>query len=275
MTMTAPPPSDAALAEALIATAIAAGAAVMGVYEQDFAVEKKSDASPVTEADKLAEAIILADLARLAPGIPVVAEEACSSGEVPAVSATFFLVDPVDGTREFVSRNGDFTVNIGLIRDGMPVLGIVYAPARSALYVGRLGAGAEKLAIEHGRVVARQAIGVACPCVVPPRIIASRSHRTSETDAFIATHPGASIVSAGSSLKFCLMAAGEADLYPRMGPTMQWDTAAGDAVLRAAGGIVTETDGEPLHYGPNGRPGVMAFANPWFVAYGSQSANPD
>ncbi|HWJ74764.1 MAG TPA: 3'(2'),5'-bisphosphate nucleotidase CysQ [Kaistia sp.] len=267
--------SDAELLEALVDTALRAGRVVLDVYHSAFAVEQKGDSSPVTEADKLAEVIILADLARLAPGIPVVAEEACSAGMIPEVGATFFLVDPVDGTREFISRNGDFTVNIGLIRDGTPVLGIVYAPVRRALYLGRLGAGAERLDVEDGRVTARQAIGVASPCKVPPRIIASRSHRTSETDAFIATHPGASIVSAGSSLKFCLMAAGEADLYPRMGPTMQWDTAAGDAVLRAAGGIVTETDGQPLHYGPNGRAGVMAFANPWFVAYGNPAGNPD
>ncbi|SHG74725.1 3'(2'),5'-bisphosphate nucleotidase [Kaistia soli DSM 19436] len=275
MTTASLPISDAELLETLVDTVLRAGRVVLEVYDSAFAVEQKGDSSPVTEADRLAEVIILADLARLVPGIPVVAEEACSSGQVPAVGATFFLVDPVDGTREFISRNGDFTVNIGLIRNGTPVLGIVYAPVRGALYLGRLGAAAERLYVENDRVVARQIIGVACPCPEPPRIIASRSHRTSETDAFIATHPGASIVSAGSSLKFCLMAAGEADLYPRMGPTMQWDTAAGDAVLRAAGGIVTETDGRPLGYGPNGRPGAMAFANPWFVAYGCVRTNLD
>lgn len=275
MTTASLPLSDAELLEALVDTALRAGRVVLDIYDSAFAVEEKGDSSPVTEADRLAEVIILADLARLAPGIPVVAEEACSSGQVPAVGATFFLVDPVDGTREFISRNGDFTVNVGLIRDGVPVLGLVYAPVRGALYLGRIGVGAERLAVDHDRVVARQTIGVACPSPAPPRIIASRSHRTSETDAFIATHPGASIVSAGSSLKFCLMAAGEADLYPRMGPTMQWDTAAGDAVLRAAGGIVTQPDGHPLSYGPNGRPGVMAFANPWFVAYGCAQANLD
>ncbi|WEK51729.1 MAG: 3'(2'),5'-bisphosphate nucleotidase CysQ [Candidatus Kaistia colombiensis] len=260
---------DDALYEALIATTLAAGRVVMQVYDGEFAVLHKGDASPVTEADKRAETVILADLARLAPDIPVVAEEACAEGRIPTVGHTFFLVDPVDGTREFISRNGDFTVNIGLVRDGAPVLGLVYAPARGDLYAGRAGQGAEHFSIVDFEIVARRAIRVADPAPRPPRILASRSHRTPETDAFIAGFPGASLVAAGSSLKFCLMAAGEADLYPRMGPTMQWDTAAGDAVLRAAGGAVETTDGAPLGYGPGHGEGVSAYANPWFVARGS------
>ncbi len=272
MTTMIPANSDAALAEALIATVIAAGAAVMEVYAEDFAVEAKGDASPVTEADRRAEAIILADLARLAPSIPVIAEEACSAGHVPSVAGAFFLVDPVDGTREFVNRNGDFTVNVALIREGGPVFGLVYAPVHGQLFVGG-PAGAEALTVKDGAIVARVPIAALPAPDTAPRIIASRSHRTAETDAFIAAHPGASIVSAGSSLKFCLMAAGEADLYPRMGPTMQWDTAAGDAVLRAAGGIVTDTNGAPLVYGPKGVSGVKAFANPWFVAHGAAKAD--
>jgi 3'(2'),5'-bisphosphate nucleotidase len=259
---------DDTLFEALIATTIAAGAVVMQVYDGAFAVEHKGDASPVTEADRLAEAVILADLARLAAAVPVVAEEACSAGLIPAVGGAFFLVDPVDGTREFISRNGDFTVNIGLIENGVPTLGIVYAPARGDLYAGRLGRGAERIAIAGGSIADRRAIRVADPAAAPPRILASRSHRTPETDDFIARYPGASLVAAGSSLKFCLMAAGEADLYPRMGPTMQWDTAAGDAVLRAAGGSVETVDGAPLSYGPGAAPGLSAYANPWFVARG-------
>lgn len=258
--------SDAELLEALVDTTLAAGRVVLDVYEGAFAVETKGDASPVTEADRLAEEVILADLARLAAGVPVVAEEACSAGVVPVVGNAFFLVDPVDGTREFISRNGDFTVNIALIRDGEPVVGAVYAPVRGDLYLGRLGGGAERLSIRDHRVVARETIVCAAPTEAPPRIIASRSHRTPATDRFIEGYPGASLVSAGSSLKFCLMAAGEADLYPRLGPTMQWDTAAGDAVLRAAGGMVTDMDGAPLRYGPAGGVGVAAFANPWFVA---------
>jgi 3'(2'), 5'-bisphosphate nucleotidase len=260
--------ADDALYEALIATAIAAGTVVMEVYDGAFAVEQKGDASPVTEADRRAEIIILAALRDLAPTVPVVAEEACSSGLIPTVGGAFFLVDPVDGTREFISRNGDFTVNIGLVEHGVPVMGIVHAPARGALYAGRLGRGAEALQVDGSAVTARRAIRVADPAAAPPRILASRSHRTPETDDFIARYPGASLVAAGSSLKFCLMAAGEADLYPRMGPTMQWDTAAGDAVLRAAGGRVETIDGAPLAYGPGPAAGVAAYANPWFVARG-------
>lgn len=264
--------ADDALYEALIGTAIAAGRVVMEVYDGGFAVEQKGDASPVTEADRRAEIVILEALGRLAPTIPVVAEEACSEGQIPTVGGAFFLVDPVDGTREFISRNGDFTVNIGLVENGVPVLGVVYAPARGDLYAGRLGRGAEHLAVAGDAITARRAIRVTDPAAMPPRILASRSHRTAETDAFIARYPGASLVAAGSSLKFCLMAAGEADLYPRMGPTMQWDTAAGDAVLRAAGGLVETLDGAPLAYGPGPAAGVAAYANPWFVARGGPGA---
>ena len=264
--------SDAALAEALVPTVLAAGAAVMEIYRRDFAVETKDDTSPVTEADKRAEAIILADLARLAPDIPVVAEESCAAGVIPEVADAFFLVDPIDGTREFIKRNGDFTVNVALVRGGIPVLGLVLAPARARLFIGVVGAGAAMLTLEEGRITGRTAIEAVPAGDGSPRIIASRSHRTPETDAFIAGHPGASIVSAGSSLKFCLMAAGEADLYPRLGPTMQWDTAAGDAVLRAAGGMVTDMDGRPLAYGPKGGAGTAAYANPWFLARGAGKA---
>lgn len=261
--------NDETLLAGLVETAIAAGVAVMQVYSENFAVDEKADASPVTEADRLAEDIILARLAKLAPGVPVIAEESCCAGRIPAVHDEFFLVDPVDGTREFICRNGDFTVNIALVRAGLPVLGIVYAPVHGCLFIGRVGAGAERLSISGEAVTARKPIRVAAPAEIPPRIICSRSHRTAETDHFIGRYPGASLVSAGSSLKFCLMAAGEADLYPRMGPTMQWDTAAGDAVLRAAGGMVSTVDGEPLVYGPRDVAGLMAYANPWFVAHGS------
>ncbi|WP_051231225.1 3'(2'),5'-bisphosphate nucleotidase CysQ [Kaistia adipata] len=264
--------ADDALYEALIETTIAAGRVVMEVYDGGFAVEQKGDASPVTEADRRAEIVILEALRRLVPTIPVVAEEACSVGLIPTVGGAFFLVDPVDGTREFISRNGDFTVNIGLVENGAPVLGIVYAPARGDLYAGRSGLGAEQMAVAGGAITARRAIRVTDPAAMPPRILASRSHRTPETDAFIARYPGAALVAAGSSLKFCLMAAGEADLYPRMGPTMQWDTAAGDAVLRAAGGRVETVDGAPLAYGPGAADGVAAYANPWFVARGGATA---
>jgi 3'(2'),5'-bisphosphate nucleotidase len=268
----ADPSPSASLADALVATALAAGEAVMAIYGQDFSVDAKSDASPVTEADRLAEAIILADLSRLAPDVPVIAEEACCAGIVPDVASRFFLVDPVDGTREFVGKNGEFTVNIALIEDGEPVFGIVYAPALSVLFMGRTGLGAEEMEIAAGAIIARRPITVATSSV-PPRIVASRSHRTLETDEFLADYPGASIVPAGSSLKFCLLACGKADLYPRFGPTMQWDTAAGDAVLRAAGGSVTTPDGDPLRYGPSRGLGIEAYRNPSFIAWGG-SARP-
>ncbi|MCX5513562.1 3'(2'),5'-bisphosphate nucleotidase [Kaistia algarum] len=268
----ADPSPLASLADTLVATALAAGEAVMAIYGQDFCVDAKSDASPVTEADRLAEAIILADLAKLAPDIPVIAEEACCAGIVPDVTSRFFLVDPVDGTREFVGRNGEFTVNIALVEDGEPVFGIVYAPALGVLFMGRAGLGAEEMKIAAGAIVARRAITVATPSV-PPRIVASRSHRTPETDDFLAEYPDASIVPAGSSLKFCLLASGKADLYPRFGPTMQWDTAAGDAVLRAAGGSVTTPDGDLLRYGPSYGLGIEAYRNSSFIAWGG-SARP-
>lgn len=255
------------LADALVATAIAAGEAAMAVYRREFAVQSKADASPVTEADQLAEAVILADLARLAPEVPVIAEEGCCAGFIPSVGRRFFLVDPVDGTREFICRNGEFTVNIALIEDGAPVLGIVYAPAKGQLYAGVVGFGAEAARVVDGRVADRHSIA-ACSSASPPRVVASRSHRNAETDSFIADYPGAEIVPAGSSLKFCLLAAGEADLYPRLSPTMQWDTAAGDAVLRAAGGSVRTLEGAPIAYGPQQGGGLDAYRNPSFVARG-------
>ena len=258
---------EATLLEGMVAAALSAGTEVMAIYGRDFSVDAKDDASPVTEADRRAEIIILAALARIAPGIPVVAEEACCGGVIPDVVSRFFLVDPVDGTREFVSRNGEFTVNIALIEAGVPIAGVVYAPARDILFAGRLGAGAEEMRIEAGRIAERRAVAVAQPAA-PLRIVASRSHRTSQTDAFIERYPGASIVPAGSSLKFCLIASGRADLYPRFGPTMQWDTAAGDAVLRAAGGMVTTPEGEPLVYGPKSGVGLDTYRNPSFIAGG-------
>lgn len=270
--MTAQPnrrPIDS-LAERLLPAALEAGQAAMAIYERDFAVETKDDASPVTEADRVAEAILLSALAELAPQTPVIAEEACCAGIIPSVEQRFFLVDPVDGTREFICRNGEFTVNVAMIEGGSPVLGIVYAPAIGRLFWGEVDAGAEAARIVDGRIVDRHPIHAA-PAAGPPRIVASRSHRTAETEAFIAGYPGASIVPAGSSLKFCLLACGEADLYPRLGPTMQWDTAAGDAVLRAAGGSVTTLSGAPLTYGPHGGMGLDAYRNPAFVARGADA----
>ena len=198
--------------------------------------------------------------------MPVVAEEAVAAGRLPAVDGAFFLVDPLDGTKEFIKGGDDFTVNIALVRDGRPAMGIVLAPAADTIYVGVAGEGAWMAPASD--LAARRPISVR---QAPERIdvVASKSHRTPETDTYIARYAVGDLVSAGSSLKFCLVAAGKADLYPRMGTTMQWDTAAGDAVLRAAGGACESAEGGVLPYGPNGEDGVAAFRNPWFIAAGT------
>ena len=256
---------DSAMLQSLIYTAQRAGGAIMAVYATDFAVRDKADTSPVTAADEAAEKIILADLAAIAPAIPVVAEEAVAAGKVPIVADRFFLVDPLDGTREFVSRRDEFTVNVALIEAGKPVLGVVFAPARRELYWGDVRAGKaghidadpDGTMPSMGNMIAvRQAPAAGLTAV------ASRSHRTPETDTLLANYPVTEFRSIGSSLKFCLVAAGEADIYPRVGTTMEWDTAAGHAVLAAAGGSVTGLDGEPFVYG---KPG---FRNGHFVAWG-------
>jgi 3'(2'), 5'-bisphosphate nucleotidase len=253
-----PPYEDPAFVDALIAIVRQAGALVMSVYATDFSVRGKSDASPVTEADEKAEALIVAALRRLAPEVPIVAEEAVASGAQISVGDWFWLVDPLDGTKEFISRNGEFTVNIALIRDARPVLGVVFAPALDRLFAGTVGQGAileqrgERRAIQCRRVPHE---GLT--------VVASRSHGDAAAlDAFLAGRRVAKLANAGSSLKLCLVAAGEADLYPRLGRTMEWDIAAGHAVLLAAGGAVTDRQGVPLTYG---KPG---FENPHFVASG-------
>ncbi len=261
------PHDDGALVSLFEAIALEAGAAIMDVREKGCAVEEKADASPVTLADRAAEAIILKHLAKELGATPCVSEEAASGGVIPACGEDgFLLVDPLDGTREFINQRPDFTVNIALVRKGVPEVGVVYAPARQTLWSGRPGS-AEKVKIEDGRIISREAIQVR-EAPNPPVIVASRSHLTPETEAFIARYPGATTVSVGSSLKFCLIAEGEADLYPRFGPTMQWDTAAGDAVLRAAGGRTTHEDGSLLTYGPKKGDGLEQFASPNFIAEG-------
>jgi 3'(2'), 5'-bisphosphate nucleotidase len=253
--------------QALIYTAQRAGGAIMAVFATDFSVHEKSDASPVTVADEAAEQIILADLEVIAPGIPVVAEEAVAAGKVPVVAERFFLVDPLDGTREFISRRDEFTVNVALIDGGRPVLGVVFAPARHELYWGdvRTGKAGHINADPDGTM---PSMGSAISARRPPAdgltAVASRSHRTPETDAFLANYNVKEFRSIGSSLKFCLVAAGEADVYPRVGTTMEWDTAAGHAVLLAAGGRVTGLEGEPFNYG---KPG---FRNGNFIAWGKE-----
>ena len=235
-----------------------AGAAIMGIYATDFSVRDKADASPVTAADEQAEALILEALQRQVPAVPVVSEEASAAGRTPSVSNCFWLVDPLDGTKEFIRRNGEFTVNIALIEDGVPTLGVVFAPALERLFSGVRGHGAILEDAGGRRAIACRSVPAAGVTV-----ISSRSHGDAAALAqFLGGRTVAANKYAGSSLKFCLLAAGEADLYPRLGRTMEWDTAAGDAVLRAAGGRVLTLDAKPLRYG---KPG---FENPHFVAEG-------
>jgi 3'(2'),5'-bisphosphate nucleotidase len=261
---------DPSLIDALVATSLAAGRAVMEVYGDDIAVRRKEDASPVTLADERAERIILDDLARLLPDVTVVAEEQVAGGHVPAaLGHRFVLVDPLDGTKEFVSRNGEFTVNIAVVEAGRPVAGVVLAPALGEIFVGVVGEGARHGRIDADGGIAWRAMSVRAVPAEGMVVLASRSHAGPETEALLAGLPVAQRVSAGSSLKFCRVAAGEADLYPRLGRTMEWDTAAGDAVLAAAGGRVVRLDGTPLPYGKRDQADDVDFANPWFLAGGS------
>ena len=244
--------------------ALAAGREIMRHYEQGFAIERKADASPVTAADREAEKIILSGLCEKLPDVPCVAEENASLGIIPECGDAFLLIDPLDGTREFIERRPDFTVNIALIRHGTPVLGVVLAPARGLMFSGGPD-GAFEIELRDGEIVGRTPIRARTKPASEPVILASLSHRTPETDAYIAKFPGSRVTSIGSSLKFCLLARGEADIYPRFGPTMQWDTAAGDAILRAAGGMTRDLDGNPLTYGLREGTG---FCSPFFIAEG-------
>jgi 3'(2'), 5'-bisphosphate nucleotidase len=242
----------------LVAVAEQAGKAILEVYATDFAARAKADQSPVTDADERAEAIILAELARLTPLIPVVAEESVAAGKLPTIGAEpFWLVDPLDGTREFVSLNGEFTVNIALIEQGRPTVGIVHVPVQDLSYWTDSASAFRR----QGKAAAHT-IRVRRPAAEGLVVLASRSHRDQRTDDYLAKIKVKKLMSAGSSIKFCLVAEGAADHYPRLGRTMEWDTAAGHAVLDAAGGRVTKLDGVDLAYG---KPG---FENPDFIASG-------
>jgi len=244
-------PTPSPQTQHLIALANAAGRAIMSIYATDFTTKTKSDQSPVTEADEAAERIILEGLAKF--NIPVISEEAAAQGRIPAIADHFFLVDPLDGTKEFISRNGEFTINIAEIKQGVPVSGVVFAPARQRIFWGEIGKGAAE---------DDTPIHVRKPPLDGLTVAASRSHRDAATDEYLSKINVKSLCSAGSSLKFCLIAAGEADLYPRFGRTMEWDTAAGHAVLLAAGGKVLTTEGIPLSYGKR----EQGYANPPFIA---------
>ena len=301
-------PDPASLAGALREIALRAGREILAVYGSSFTVTGKADASPVTEADIRAERVILEGLGECAPGIAVVAEESFAAGKVPEIGGEpFFLVDPLDGTREFIGRNGEFTVNVALIEDGVPTVGVVHLPALDETFwtagdgvawrtrgggradltdrrprrfdpspgtdrTGSAGAAAGSggtegdagIAVPPGAGTTGTTERIACrrPGDGGLVVIASRSHRDPETDAWLQRFEVAEIVSAGSSLKFCRIAEGAADLYPRLGRTMEWDVAAGHAIVNAAGGSVETIDGGRLVYG---KPG---FDNPHFVARG-------
>ena len=241
----------------LVRIAEAAGAIVMRHYEAGAEARVKADRSPVTDADEEAEKLILAELAADFPNVPVIAEEEAAAGRIAHVGAHFFLVDPVDGTKEFIKRTGEFTVNIGEVVDGAPVAGVVFAPAIGRLFVGAVGEGAFEVSGGAAKPIAARK---------PPEggmiAVSSKSHPDAQTDALLGSLNIKGHINAGSSLKFCLVAAGEADIYPRAGRTMEWDTAAGDAVLRAAGGDVSNWDYTPFTYG---KPG---FENGPFIARG-------
>jgi 3'(2'), 5'-bisphosphate nucleotidase len=240
-----------------------AGEKIMEVYNRpDFEIKTKSDESPVTEADEAADAIISAGLRAAFPDVALVTEEQADSHGQDV--STFLIVDPLDGTKEFINRRGDFTVNIAYVLDGSPVRGIVYAPAKERLFYTDAGGNA----VEEIGPFDKETVGELKPIRVSKPdnealfIVASKSHRDQATDDYLAKYKSKDLKSAGSSLKFCLVATGEADLYPRVGRTMEWDTAAGHAVLVGAGGDVVRFDNhQPLRYGKEG------FANPFFIAY--------
>ena len=254
--------------EQLAQIALDAGKVIMSIYETDFDISQKSDSSPVTEADEKAETLILEALKAIDPGLALIAEESVAAGHIPEHGDRFALIDPLDGTKEFVNKRGEFTVNIAIIEHGTPVMGVVFAPALNRLFVAadRFNAW-EAYAQPGGAVPEVQQRKILRIRQLPDSgltAIASKSHRSEETNSFLDLFNVGDIISAGSSLKFCLVAAGEADLYPRHGRTMEWDTAAGQAVAEAAGARVTTVDLEPLRYGKTER----GYDNPHFIVWG-------
>lgn len=260
----------ATLTQDLCRLSLKAGAAIMTHYANGVTATTKSDNSPVTIADQDAERIILDGLKVIAPDIPVVSEEQAADGYIPEFGERFFLVDPLDGTKEFLNKNGEFTVNIALIENRIPTAGVVYAPAKKRMFYASGPGEAYELIIEPNaegslkNAAQPHRITVRKPDADGLIIIASRTHRDHKTEEYLNHYHVKEFLAAGSSLKFCLIAAGEADLYPRHGRTMEWDTAAGHAVLAAAGGSVTELSGAPLLYGKSER----GLDNPYFVARG-------
>ncbi len=248
----------------VVNTAVEAGQKIMEIYRSEFDVQLKQDQSPVTEADLRANDWILSRLKQLTPKIPILSEEALEAFDAPNAAGQYWLIDPLDGTKEFVNRADQFTVNIALIERGETVFGVVYAPALDQLYYGIRGRGAYKQATDRGSLIAPAAsISVSCLSENPLRVLGSRSHQNQETLDWLKHLDNYQLRGVGSSLKFCLIAEGKGDLYPRLGPTSLWDTAAGQAVLEAAGGRVVQLNGEVLSYAsPDQR------LNPHFIAYG-------
>ncbi len=247
------------LLEPVTALAVEAGNAILAVYATDFDVQSKSDNSPLTQADLASQRRIAAGLTALTPEIPIISEEeGLPEFSVRRHWQRYWLIDPLDGTKEFVNRNGEFTVNIALIDEYRPIFGVVHVPVQDKTYVGCKGRGAERR--EHGQITA---IRVAKTSGSPVRIVGSRSHRGASLDAFLEKLGAHDMVPMGSSLKFCTVAEGNADVYPRLGPTSEWDTAAAQAVVEQAGGQVLELDGKPLSY--NQKEDIL---NPWFLVAG-------
>ena len=250
------------LIEPVVAISVDAGKLILSVYETDFEVERKDDESPLTKADMASNRRILQGLRELTPDIPVITEEAgLPPFEVRRGWSRYWLIDPLDGTKEFVSRNDEFTVNIALIENGKPVLGVVHVPVTGRTYTGCKGVGAEVR--QPGEQT--KALQVARECGNPVRVVGSRSHRGASLDPFLDALGAYEMHPMGSSLKFCVIAEGRADVYPRLGPTSEWDTAAAQAVVEQAGGQVLRLDGKPLNY--NGKEDIL---NPHFLVAGPQ-----
>ena len=259
------------LLDGLTLIASRAAAAILAVT--DLKRREKPDSSPVTAADEASEAVILDGLAALRPGIPVVSEEAAGRPAPAGLGPRFFLVDPLDGTREFVAGRDEFTVNIALIENSAPVAGVLAAPARGLIWRGQVGDGAERLALAPGAAPAaareRTAVRGRARPASGLRVLVSRSHLNDATAAYVDRLPQPERIACGSALKFCLLAEGAADIYPRLAPTSEWDVAAGHALLLAAGGDVCRPDGEPLRYGRK-----SDFIIPGFIAFGDRKAAP-
>ena len=246
--------------EPIATMATDAGKAILEVYATDFEVQNKEDASPLTQADMASHRIIDAALRQLTPDIPIISEESgLPEFAVRSTWSRYWLIDPLDGTKEFVSRNGEFTVNIALIDNGRPLLGVVYVPVSGVTYIGCEGHGAERRSAQGGR----EPIRVVDKSASPVRVVGSRSHRGASLDAFLENLVKFEMLPMGSSLKFCRVAEGEADIYPRLGPTSEWDTAAAQAVVEQAGGQVLTLDGQALKY--NSKEDIL---NPYFMVIG-------